>query len=87
MVRWKHTGQGAIRRVLEVQSGQDRGGTYLYISVWRFALEKGSSPRRKYLDGPSGIYSRTNGQRSCPENSLRQGGCQVWSKKPPSHVR
>jgi len=61
MVRWKHTGQRAIRGVPRsaIQSGSR--GNLPVQPLRRFALEKARLHRRKVPDGPSGLYCRTTG--------------------------
>ena len=60
MVRWKHTGQSAIRRV--PRSAIRPGSRDLLVHhVSRFALEKARLHRGKISDGPSGMHSRTTG--------------------------
>ena len=61
MVRWKHTGQRAIRGVRRSATWPGSWGDLPVHPVWRFALEKARLHGGKVPDGPGGIYCRTTG--------------------------
>jgi len=75
MVRWKHTGQGAIRRVPRSAIRPGSRGDLPVHPVWRFAVEKARLHGGKVPDGPSCIYSRTTGSSHALKIPHAQGGC------------
>jgi hypothetical protein len=75
MVRWKHTGQRAIRRVPRSAIRPGSRADLPVHPVWGFALEKTRLRGGKVPDGPGGIYCWTTGSSHAVKTPSALGGC------------
>src|SRR5258708_506710 len=85
VVRWKHPGQCAIRRVPR-SAIRPESRELPVRPVWGVALEKANLHGGKISDGPSGIYSRTTGSCHALKIPQAQAGAALAAEAA-SHVR